>query len=141
MTFADLIKDSLISDAQRSPYAPTLFLAYFTPQSEEPDEPDNPDNPANPDDPDNPGDGTEGDDANGSDADNGTGSDAADDDSSAATTKPTYHTMNKTSGSAGSSSMPRTADDLGTAIWTMIGLMAAAGALAFVARHFRDCSE
>ncbi len=142
---ADLIKDSLVSDAQRSPYAPTLFLAYFTPQSEEPDEPDNPDNPANPDDPanpDNPGDGTEGgDDANGGEADDGTGSDVADNDSAAATEKPTYHTMNKTSGSASSSSMPRTADDLGTAIWTMIGLMAAAGALAFVARHFRDCSE
>lgn len=131
----DVIKGALLDDAaSRAPYAPTLFLAYFTPKvAEDPDNPDNPDVPTDPGNPDNPGNPASPESPDAPNASDGGSSDNAGA-SGGGAAKP-----GGSSGTAAShrtaSAMPRTADSTVPATAVLWMVVAAAGAVALGARR------
>lgn len=137
----DLIKEALLDDeGARVPYAPTLFLAYFTPKdAEEPGNPDDPDGPDTPSNPDNPNAPTEPDNpdtpGNSGASDGDSSGDAGIEGSGTAAPGPS---SNVGTSRRPASEMPRTGDTLAPAIAMLLTTVIAAGA-ALVARRRMGC--
>lgn len=137
-----VIRDSLPTAEGGKTFEPALYLAYFTPQSEEnpdspepPDEGDDTETPVPPAGTDEGNEGNGGDEGNGSEAsagaDEAAGDGAASGTDATADKKPAYHTMAKSA--PGAKSMPQTGDELGLALAMLLSASAIAAALLLLA--------